>query len=1053
MIRLITSSVCPHLDGAVTAGSEVVCISVFDRSIQQVKGFLSQFLLDIGKNGSGADMRTSSRVLYVNAGSRFSGCFTKRDCGKDIFYHGMLINEDIKNRYVFCEPDSKGRAVYDYLMEHFEWPLLPEWGDELWKALDRERYASEVRVTSVYGTHSMMRDNPLYEGKTCIRIERTLNQHTLIKMVSSLIKSGRIRMACDPGQKDFEVKDLDAYLESFGSSIGDNFDAQIKPLREHDGNINNVSFLKSRLYPLQASLVNGAVASITGKKRSGASRYVFFACEQGIGKTKVAIAAAEKYENEKFLRQHPEYSFKDICSDPDLVKYRGVVTCPGHMVEKWAREIRDELPYVKVRIVRELSQIEAVYAEGMKPTCKEIIVLSNETAKNSYSQRPVPTRVKMNAQVRRKHCKSCGSVMNEPGDMCPKCHHRGFKLSRDPAYVANALICPSCGMPLIPYHSMTSTMKERSAALLPDDFANPRTDNVKCFYCDESLWEPNIKNLELPWFIDGQVRPKKTGWIRCSTYANAKRDAKKSIWLLSGYHDRQIKEAISASDDAGVRRYSVAAFIAKKMKGFFSFYIADEAHKYKATSAQGEAFAALVRASKRTLVLTGTLTGGKACDLFYLLYRLDPKRMVSAGFAFTDSLKFSYRYGTVVKEIRDNGDNTVSDKNYMSAGTKASQPRVAPGISPLIFADFLLDRAVFLNMSDMSRHLPDLKEKVISVKPANALEETMLNSYQDVISTLVAEVKKDPDNFGLMGSMLQFSLSYLDKPYSEEVRAIRSPITGSPVADIPQFDMYRDERMLTSKEKELIRTVKAELSEDRPCFIYCEYTASPETNVTDRLKAVLENSLCERVEILRSVSPQPAEREAYIKSLALEGVRVIITNARCVETGLDFIFFDDEGKEYNFPSIIFYQMGYSLFTVSQASRRHYRLIQKRECRTYYMCWSDTAQEAVISIIASKMVSASALQGKWAAGALSQMSTGVDVRLELAKRLSESDHSDNGSIQDMFDVLEDGRKSGSDDSAWEPMKKVEEVIDKETYDRYFSEEDESMDDLFAFLDTL
>ena len=158
---------------------------------------------------------------------------------------------------------------------------------------------------------------------------------------------------------------------------------------------------------------------------------------------------------------------------------------------------------------------------------------------------------------------------------------------------------------------------------------------------------------------------------------------------------------------------------------------------------------------------------------------------------------------------------------------------------------------------------------------------------------------------------------------------------------------------------------------------------------------------------------------------------------RRVPTLLDFIFKGSDGKEYNYPTLVFYQLGYSLFTAQQASRRHYRLIQNRECRTYYMCWKGTAQEKVIGIISRKMVAASAIQGHFSTEGLMSMAEGVDARVELARSLSEKDTTSGANLQEMFDVLKGDRENpGSDDAGWEPMKLLKEVVDEKTYTELF-----------------
>src|SRR5439155_1237443 len=76
-------------------------------------------------------------------------------------------------------------------------------------------------------------------------------------------------------------------------------------------------------------------------------------------------------------------------------------------------------------------------------------------------------------------------------------------------------------------------------------------------------------------------------------------------------------------DRSGPRRYAPADFISRHLKGWFTFFIADEAHELKgATTAQGQAFGRLAAAAHRTLILTGTLSGGLASNIHLLIARI-----------------------------------------------------------------------------------------------------------------------------------------------------------------------------------------------------------------------------------------------------------------------------------------------------------------------------------------------------------------------------------------------------------------------------------------------
>ncbi|MCZ2992074.1 hypothetical protein NYY86_28465, partial [Acinetobacter baumannii] len=83
------------------------------------------------------------------------------------------------------------------------------------------------------------------------------------------------------------------------------------------------------------------------------------------------------------------------------------------------------------------------------------------------------------------------------------------------------------------------------------------------------------------------------------------------------------------------RKVAAIQYINRKMKNFFDIAVIDELHKLKGSnSAQGNSLAGLVAASKKCIAGTGTLFGGKAEDIYYLLWRLFPHEMVQYGFKY-----------------------------------------------------------------------------------------------------------------------------------------------------------------------------------------------------------------------------------------------------------------------------------------------------------------------------------------------------------------------------------------------------------------------------------
>ena len=146
------------------------------------------------------------------------------------------------------------------------------------------------------------------------------------------------------------------------------------------------------------------------------------------------------------------------------------------------------------------------------------------------------------------------------------------------------------------------------------------------------------------------------------------------------------------------------------MKGFFDYGIADEVHELKGSdTAQGAALGTIASCAKRTIILTGTLNGGYADELFSILYRLNAKKMVEEGFAYGDAgvRAFSETYGVLEKVTTITpADNACSDKPKVS-----TRVRRRPGASPLLFGRFLMELGAFVSLEDISDALPPTKRK------------------------------------------------------------------------------------------------------------------------------------------------------------------------------------------------------------------------------------------------------------------------------------------------------------------------------------------------------
>lgn len=107
---------------------------------------------------------------------------------------------------------------------------------------------------------------------------------------------------------------------------------------------------------------------------------------------------------------------------------------------------------------------------------------------------------------------------------------------------------------------------------------------------------------------------------------------------------------------------------------------------------------------------------------------------------------------------------------------------------------------------------------------------------------------------------------------------------------------------------------------------------------------------------------------------------VMICNPKLVETGLDLL---------SFPSIVFYQCGYSIYTLRQASRRSWRITQKNPVKVYYLAYSGTMQTRAMKLIAAKLETSLALEGELTDKGLTVLSESSDsMTRQLAKALLE-----------------------------------------------------------------
>jgi hypothetical protein len=429
--------------------------------------------------------------------------------------------------------------------------------------------------------------------------------------------------------------------------------------------------------------------------------------------------------------------------------------------------------------------------------------------------------------------------------------------------------------------------------------------------------------------------------------------------------------ALWQADRNRIQRMAPIEFIGRYMGGWFDFAIADELHQLAGDTAQGNGLGVLGRAAKRLIALTGTLMGGYADDLFNIFYRMEPRTMADEGFAYGGQGRrdFQQQYGVLetIEKVRDT-DNACS-----RATKKTIQVLKKPGASPMLFGKFLMTTTAFLSLEDIADNLPRYDESVLSVE----MDKELAKAYEELEEDIRAAMRAHRGNKSLMSILLNTLLLYPDHPFGFKDIWARAfdPQSKEYVRFLVTTPQNLKEDGLYAKERALIADVSEELRQGRRCQVYATYTG--EKDVTLRLETVLRQAGF-RVAVLRS-SVATDKREDWYERQLKGGVEVVICHPKLVETGLDLL---------AFPTLYFYETGYSLHTLRQASRRSWRIGQRHAVRVKFITYTGTMQETCLRLMGKKMLVALMMEGKFSGEGLQSLDTDEDLMSAMARELVE-----------------------------------------------------------------
>jgi SNF2 family DNA or RNA helicase len=424
------------------------------------------------------------------------------------------------------------------------------------------------------------------------------------------------------------------------------------------------------------------------------------------------------------------------------------------------------------------------------------------------------------------------------------------------------------------------------------------------------------------------------------------------------------------------------------MKGWWDYAIADELHQLAQETAQGNNLGVLYRCARKLIGLTGTLMGGYADDLFHLFYRMEPRQIVAEGFVAGTAGRrdFATRYG-VMESIEK-----VPDQDNACTRTAKSDARMVrkPGASPLVFGKFLMASTAFVTLDDIADYLPSYEESVIEVD----MDAELGKAYAVIEHDIREAVKKNRGNRSLMSLMMHRLLLYPDHPFGiGEIWGKRfnptigcyEPFLVTTAPDLPEDFVY-------AKERKLIDDIRGELRKGRRCQVYATFTG--EHDVAARLERVLRQAGL-RVAVLRPTVPT-LKRELWYEKQLNDGVEVVICHPKLVETGLDLL---------AFPTLYFYETGYSLHTLRQASRRSWRIGQKHPVKVNFLVSKATTQTTCLRLMGKKMLVALMMEGKFSGEGIHSLESDDDMMSAMAREL-----------------VERGRVGESADAVWADLKR-------------------------------
>ena len=758
------------------------------------------------------------------------------------------------------------------------------------------------------------------------------NQDYVKRLITEGLSNGSINIngSNEPSVMLDESSGLNDYLSLFGSMLANKIQQKFKPkfVPGEDSYSNYLLTIDDYIHCKGVELYTAQMAVIQANANNfNVNKHGFIVGEMGSGKT--IMTGSTFYTH----------------NASNTKGFNALIMSPSHLVEKWKQEMETYVPNSKGYIVHNLDELLEIESKLKNRNRAEnmFVIMSKEIAKLGYDERPAAVWSKS---------KGC-------------------------------FVCPECGQPLYKEISVQQPYSRRKVKakikLTELDFTKQFAYNVYCpnkvkvwneekhayeeKTCHTKLWTALNRDDDHGWLKLGDQ-----GWIREEHIVPVTEEfmAKEVINKKeTAFFDRLFEQYDLYQNGLpfknsykGSKKYPVAKYIKQRMSGVFDYLALDEAHLLMNNSLQGIAEHHLMKACNHTLLLTGTLLNGFAANLFYTLFRVCPNIMVQEGFSYEDEPEFARLFGVVSRET-----NYALERGYGRRRIGNVKEKRLPGVSPLVFTKFLLNLTSFIALDDMAEGLPSYQEIPIGVD----MDRETATAYSDIQNFFTSRCTQfQSGSRKIMGSMIKLMTQYPDAPHC--VRRVQNPDTG----DVEYESIVLD-KMIRNKEQKLLEIVEEKLALGEKVLVY--YNTVNTTDLGEHLQSMFCAEDIKAFELRASVKAE--KRMEYIQKEVDKGAQVMITNPTLVETGLDLL---------DFTTIVFFQVGYNLSTMRQASRRSWRLSQTKDIEVYFLYYNGTIQEQAISLMATKLQAAQTLEGNFSEEGLKAMSQNDDMLTQIANNV-------------------------------------------------------------------